>query len=81
MTFHFDTMRDLNEIYHQSYENWVHNQLEPEDQYMRRYYPPRPVTALAEKMAAAEKYPPRTVIDEAEQTRKEDEYLKKHGVL
>lgn len=73
-------MENLSDAYHYRYEAWLFDQMNPDEQLMYRRYPARQPSTRAEIIASADKCPDRPVIDESEQVRQEDEYLKMHGV-
>lgn len=73
-------MTDLNELYHYREEVFIYDQLNPDEQLMYRRYPARQPSTLSLKMASVDKCPDRPTVDEAEQERKEDEFLKRSGV-
>lgn len=59
------------------FDIWVYDQLNPGDK-LRVRYPRHRLSAWVEKMQMDLGYRP--PVDEAEQTRKEDEYLKQFGI-
>lgn len=68
------------DIYHYRYEAWIWDQLEPNDRLFAGRKQPRVIPAWAEP------FPERLIglapeeIDQQERDRRNDEYLKQHGI-
>lgn len=62
------------EIYHRMQEVWIYDQLQPEEHLFLGRRPPRETPGWILKAPAREELPPEEI------ERREDEFLKQHGI-
>lgn len=68
------------DIYHYRYEAWVWDQLNPEDRLWVGRKPPRVIPAWAEPLPSHLIGRAPEEIDQQEKDRRNDEFLKQHGL-